>query len=364
MNTGCVKFLSVSLILIAYAACSSQNAVNGLPVKFVVPEKVLSIDRDSSFKFDFPENNSYGSLYLGNNSILFISEIVSGNEEGAAFYKAYSLCDFSYLGAHLTHGRGPGEFLFPELCGRYRLQETEHICEYIYDSMLKGAFAFDLVKSLEEGRDVSYPVVELSGETFYVYSYQDCFQLIVNLEHGRMFVKLTDRDGTVIKQTELYPGVCTQDNCTQLCFAEAINEERGILAMFMLSLPQINFLDIGTGEMKSVAVDKAYRRWDSIINVSDIESVMNSSMYYSMANCTSDYIIASYRSGITHYEMMEGDTGGTHLHVFNWNGDFLYDISLKETIGSPVYDSVRKHLYAIDYSDERICRYDLSCLLM
>ncbi len=350
------------ILLFLLVSCMPSNVVNGVPVRFVTPAKVLSLDCDSSFTFDFPEVECLGGLQLVSDSVLFVSDSPYRNEQ-TYFYKAYSLSDLSYLGGHLAYGRGPGEFLLPELLGHCKSKETVSTCDYIADIVQMRSFAYDFSASVSTGKDVVYPVSMLPSGTIYAYPFRDSLQLIVNTDNDRIMINLTDDEGAVLKSKELYPDVGTERNFPQLCFAEAINNDSGVLAMFMLSLPQINFLDIETGEIRTFAVDKAYRNWDSIINVFDVESVMNSPIYYSIAMCTSDHIIASYRSGITHNGMKNGDACGTHLHIFNWDGDFLYDVSLNETISSPVYDSARKHLYAIDYSHERIYRYDLSGII-
>ncbi|MCM1177414.1 MAG: TolB-like 6-bladed beta-propeller domain-containing protein [Bacteroides sp.] len=344
-----------------FCSCTSRNVINGIPVKFERPVTVMQMDCDRSFTFDFPEVICYGGLQLVNDSILFVYERPHENG-GMDFYKAYSLPDFSYLGAHLKKGRGPGEFLAPSFSGHCRSDETENRCDYIFDVVQNMSFAYDFIKSVESGKDIFYTISELPYGTLYASPYCDTLQLIANLENGSMSIRLTDKDMSTLKQIELYPGVSSEWNYNQLCYTEAISEKCGVIAMLMLSIPQINFLDLETGEIESHAVDKAYRRWKDLINLYDIESVMNSAIYYSWAGSTEDYIIATYRNGMTHNDMKNG-AKGTHLHIFNWDGDFLYDISLKETISSPVYDPVRKHLYAIDYADEHIYRYNLCGLI-
>lgn len=60
--------------------------------------------------------------------------------------------------------------------------------------------------------------------------------------------------------------------------------------------------------------------------------------------------------------MMQGGSP-TSIHVFNWDGDFLYDIGLEEDIDNIAYDSRSGHLYGFDKTSGRVVRYDFGGLL-
>ena len=50
-----------------------------------------------------------------------------------------------------------------------------------------------------------------------------------------------------------------------------------------------------------------------------------------------------------------------HLHIFDWNGNFLYDVSLKENLNAIAFDESNGRLLGADKDDD-IFEYDLSGL--
>jgi len=52
-----------------------------------------------------------------------------------------------------------------------------------------------------------------------------------------------------------------------------------------------------------------------------------------------------------------------HIHVFDWSGSFLYDITVRENVNAMAFDELGGMLYALDRTDNRIYRYDLSGLI-
>ena len=75
---------------------------------------------------------------------------------------------------------------------------------------------------------------------------------------------------------------------------------------------------------------------------------------------SSKYFMALYFGGATRQERREGVL--PHLHVFDWNGGFLYDIALNESIESVAFDEMDNKLYGVD-SNDSVYRYDMSELL-
>ena len=71
--------------------------------------------------------------------------------------------------------------------------------------------------------------------------------------------------------------------------------------------------------------------------------------------------MALYRGGLTTKEQMDG-TKNLHLHVFDWDGNFIYDISLSERLRAIALDESSKTLYGVDTFDN-IYKYDMSGVL-
>ena len=48
-----------------------------------------------------------------------------------------------------------------------------------------------------------------------------------------------------------------------------------------------------------------------------------------------------------------------HIHVFDWDGNFLYNFQLNDHIGAIAWDESSGYLYCTDNASGGIIRYDL-----
>ena len=83
--------------------------------------------------------------------------------------------------------------------------------------------------------------------------------------------------------------------------------------------------------------------------------------FYIGAASSEDYLFVSYL-GCSLKEERER-VPGTELRVFDWNGNYLCEIALKEEVETMTYDAKTGYLYSINEVGE-IVRYDLSSLLL
>ncbi len=130
------------------------------------------------------------------------------------------------------------------------------------------------------------------------------------------------------------------------------------VAEIMLLFPQINIFDTDNGTVRSLAVNRAYRNWKSVISR---QINLETTQYYVNAASGTDYIFAAYK-GIPLEQIIKGGSG-TSIHVFDWDGNFKYDIKVREDINYMTFDGRTKKLYCIEKQEGKIIRYDLSGLL-
>lgn len=123
----------------------------------------------------------------------------------------------------------------------------------------------------------------------------------------------------------------------------------------MIDTPQYFILNTNDGDIILKASDKTARTWKRTIQAS---AGPTGKTYYYSGTSTQEYLFVTYL-GIDNMNV-QAVGGGASVHVVNWSGDLLYEIKVKENIGSVAYDRQRKHLYALDRIDDRIFRYDLS----
>ena len=171
-----------------------------------------------------------------------------------------------------------------------------------------------------------------------------------------MLYEVVTADNEVRRSFNLFRSVSAENCLSQISHCTVVNQRAGLAALLMLGLPQMNILDLESGEVRSFAVDREYRRWRDIIDRYDGDS----GLYYNYATATEEVILATYAGK----SVMEfANDRNVHIHVFDWSGSFLYDITVRENVNAMAFDELGGMLYALDRTDNRIYRYDLSELI-
>ena len=358
------RFLYFFIIFPLLNSCVSENIVKDAPIRYVKPGKVLDIERDQHFVYDFPQTLACSDVIVANDSVLLLYNYVS-SYKNSSFYQAYSLGDYSYLGEFVRQGRGPGELLGPDLSGTYRSEKDDRTKCYILDLMLGQSFCFDLSMSIKERRNIIDKLSDLPPNTLYALPYQDSLQFIMNVENDNFQCHIIDQDAVKSKTFRLYPeNISAEKHIAQFGNCICLNQRKNTVSMVMTGIPQVNYLDLEKGTVFSIAVDRNYKDWKQIlISATNINQYMESMQYYNDATSALDYIIAVY----THRKIEDivNRTQGlpVHIHIFDWDGNFLYDLTVNENISRIDFDSKRKHLYGLDINEGKIYRYDLSGII-
>ena len=309
--------------LLLLCSCSGNNVVKEAHIRLAQAELKQSIEKDPSFVYDFPQARSCGYIYIIRNSILLLYDMAGGLED-TGLYKAYSLDDFSYLGELVLEGRGPGELLAPNLSGEF-IGMNDDMCCYINDSMLGFSYSLNLTASFDRNRTILEKIGELDKNVLYSVPYGDTLKFVMDIENDKILCHLSDMDGADIQNIGMYhDDIPVSRYISQLSNCIAVNPEAGIVSMPMMSLPQINFWDLNDNYIWSVAVGREYRRWRKTVMTADIESAMKSKLFYNNAVSSSEYVLAIYMDR-TIEDMISNFSGADpHIHVFDWNGNFLY----------------------------------------
>ncbi len=346
-------------VVLLLSACGHKNIVQDATIELVKPKHSLTIEKDPTFKGNFPQTLSCRDVFVANDSIMLLYDVViSGN--GRCFYKAYSLDDYSYLGGFLREGRGPGEVLSPDLCGTFNQSEG-----YIFEKMLYQSFSIDISEALAGNNCEIKKISDLPINTIYARPYHDSLQFVINMENDDILFHIIDRNAKKLQTFGLYPEDISAERCLpQLGNSVVINQNKNMAALVMLAIPQINFLNFEDGTVYSVAVDKKYRDWKNILqSATNIPAYMKSTQYYNNAESTPDYIMAVYIDRTIDDIVKGNHDQSSHIHIFNWEGDFLYDLQINENVSKIAYDSNRKFMYGLDTNEGRIYRYNMSHIL-
>ena len=300
-------------------SCNVRSGiVDNAPVTLTAPDKVVSLSADTTFRNTFPEVLDCYAMQIVRDSILVL--YVPATEEDPYHFKAYSTNTFDYLGEFIRTGRGPGEMIAPHIA------KSNVSAGYlgVNDNQTGTAYLVDVMKSIQDNNTVAADTSALPSDVLDWLPLPDSGQFFLQQDADEMIYRIVAADNGQ-KTLHPYRNIDGKGNVTWFSSFFTANDA-GKLAEIMIFFPQINFCDIESGSMYSVAVNREYRRWKSL---SDI------------------------RTGSCH---------GSSIHVFDWDGKFMYDIKVAEDISDMAYDSSAELMYCMD-AESRIIRYDLSGIL-
>lgn len=143
------------------------------------------------------------------------------------------------------------------------------------------------------------------------------------------------------------------ENGDYLHSIDRIKPDNKKIAMGMWMFPQINILDIETGELKGFRINKDI----------DFNYVINTHkklrLYYKAISVDDTYIYALYSDAFIEDGLEGYRAPANKIHIFDWNGNFVRKITLDQKILAMTLDPVRKYLYCIN-TEDIIYYYDLS----
>jgi hypothetical protein len=217
---------------------------------------------------------------------------------------------------------------------------------------LCAAFSLDIKKSVESQKTELSLLLKLPPQTLDAYPIgEDHIALVPQKDD--YICEILDRNGDQIKKISLFPNVPGSDYFEGLSSACVVNQDRRMLAMAMCMLPQVNILDITTGEKSTVAISKDYKNWHKILNDSNDER----RIYYTAITQSDKNIIALCMDS-SFEEWIKG-TKAPHLHIFDWEGNFLNDVTIQENLKTISFDDSTQILYGVDTNDS-VFKYDLA----
>lgn len=344
------KYLLIVPVLFM-VSCHHSGVMQDVPVELASPGKVVSVDCDSTFGNDFSEILNCFRLQIVNDTILVVQE--QTNNANDYIFKAYSVNDFNYMGAFVRNGRGPGEMIHPHMaiCSNARYLNINMNSE-------GKAYSVNVEETLRHGKLSIVQAYTLPMGAIDWLPLPDLGQFVLQSEKSCITYRYVGMNNEVSNTFELNKSIDKENFVTYLSSVMAGNLNNGKVVDAMIFFPQINIFDAENGTLKSVAVDKAYSTWKSVISRA-IGTVTK--QYYVGAATSQDYIFAAYKD-VTLEELMKR-VQGTSVHVFDWEGNFLYDIKVEEDIEDMTFDSRTGYLYCIEKSERKIVRYDLSVIL-
>lgn len=276
--------------------------------------------------------------------------IKASAKECPDFLYVYNTDNGRFAGSFLTKGRGENESITP-IYGSTYLNTSGRQSLYLFDLSSGLSYGFDVNESVTDGTTQLLSLGRMPSSTLYANPIHDSLHFARYPQPDGIVGELIDGKGTVKKKISVYPSISGYDYFSNLSSADAVFTGSSTIAMAMLNLPQINILDISSGERRTYAVGKSYKHWKKIFTEGE------QTMYYMGATATDRYLFTLYY-GVPILDWVHGNFI-SHIHIFSKDGHFIYDITLSEKIEALTYDRASTCLYGAD-QDDRIYRYDLS----
>lgn len=328
-------------IIIIVAGCSNVCIVNNTHVKFDNEKSVIVFQGAENLTSAMPHDALFTEINIIGDSLLLLRQSIDNLDEYDLFYKVYTLSDFSLKGDFVRKGRGPGEVLNPTST----MRNVSVPFFLIYDSM-SGMYKWNVSESIRTGTTAISFAGNLPNLTMYAAPLSDTTMFMMRMYDNKMLGDVVDESAGTIYSYDLYDkDVNVSNYMHRLNCCIVLNPDKNIVAWGMLGLPIINFLEFHSGEMKSVAVDRCYKNWKAEMAEQDPRRWKR---YYYDAAAGVDKIFLIYEKN--------------HIHVFGWNGNFIYDIVVQEQLRSIDYCQKEQCLYGIS-DDNKIYRYNFSSLL-
>lgn len=251
-------------------------------------------------------------------------------------------------------GRGPDEMISAVSC-RLVKGIGDSLFLHAYDLSSQCNFVeINLTEALISGNVAFRPLGKVIPTTLHAFEMDDSTNLYYRLDDNFQKMQRMFKDGSrIISSHTLFPDIAANE-FSIMSFSCHVKEGTDKVAICMSSFPELNFLDMNTGDRSSVVFSP------KLDFRTEFDRHLSTRKYPDMANgiCYSDEDnICVFRYSLYH------ENPSTYIApsvlVFDWDGNFKHELLLYEPCGMRVVDSENKLLYAVT-EDDVLYRYDLS----
>lgn len=267
----------------------------------------------------------------------------------------FSLEGKEYYGSYIERGRGHNEMLFPQLRG-FTKNHNNEILVNVFDMNLKQVGAWNLSTSLLNKKTEFANSFKTEGLALnFIQTYSNYISL--REKGNELYCSLICRDSiSLVKDIKpLYPGVSITDYMDKLSSAVIFDDSTRQLVMAMMMLPQVNFLNVSTGEKKTVAISNNFRKWKQNFEKDNDEQTI----YYIDCTKVDNLYVGLYVN--TTFENWSKGIYEPYLHCFDNRGNILFNLRIKQRLKSIAYDKLHNRLLGVDINDKLYC-YSLNSL--
>ena len=358
------------MLLFVFSACDDRNNdANYLNGEIVCVNKDSVKVRDITSKAIQVENYGHGMFSVYDSLIVFWSIKFPSH-----FFCIYNIDTEEEIGYFCNKGKGHNEFLSVGSITQFfkagdDLKTT--ICDFnnqkiffwnISQSILKKTTEYDTI--------ISYNNLNLSKNTLVdnlFYQPDDTFlgkiksQYFIEGDTPLPYYKQWCLSDGIINDYHVYKKIETDDNISddsvedRIYSVDAVKPDGSKIVQAMSLVPQINIIDTKTGKIISCRISDVSR-------VSLFDSKRDDGrVYYNSVQADDNYIYATYWGDKQWDASLGTKCPFIHIiHVFNWDGEMLYEMKTDRVFFRIALDPVRNRLYTSNLDTDEMYYIDLN----
>ncbi len=337
---ACKDILIVLLVVFTYS-CNNVGIMNS-KVRYVKPEEELCIKRDTTIDL----NRTDRIINPVDIQIIESDYLIAKCQPTAKFpfyFYAFDISNFNECLLFGRKGRGSDELIEPRILkfqndngNLWFYDNTKFLYRYnpCNNQMLKVIQLPSSFFDITMASDTSFFYSSFNGEIY-------CNQA-------------SDFKGEEVANYAMNP-ILTNEGQVTVISSQLASCLDGKIVEAMVCLPQVNIYDIKRNSVISIAVEKSYKKWKTLLNRALDASTRQ---YYMAIAPSSDYIFAVY-SGATLAEIYQDGGYNNEIHIFDWDGNFKYRIKIDEHLSRITFDEKQGQLYGIEKETGHIVRYNI-----
>lgn len=286
------------------------------------------------------------------------------------FFNIINLDTGKKIGYFCEKGQGPEEALSVNCISQIFRKEND-LCTYLWAYNESRLFLWNISQSIEKGITVYDTIVSYDKNRYFFLFYQPEDILFVNRPSDMLnreeattpfYEKRSIGTQEVIRDYRIYKKT-TQRNrdASRLEFSlfytwDVIKPDGSKIAQAMKHLPQINILDIHTGDV----VGYRMRNSPDFSFLEEDTEIRSMNVYYNNLHADNNYIYATYWGKESWPDRIgDGLPLFNIIHVFDWSGKQLYELITDRSFFRVWKDQVRNRLYTIDMNNDEVYYLDL-----
>lgn len=348
--SGLIKITLLFFVLIIFACCNTKNVFNGEFRQVHLKNGIIELHETL---VNVEELNSTDMLVV-DTFMVMLSEHYDDK-----FLSIYNLNDLTFYGRFVSQGRGPNECLYLTI---YPENQDDSTKIWMFDS--PDIKVLDITNSVKQqtaviSKNIKFSKSRLAHGVSSWYRIND--SLIVGKEvlyaspkENIRIIKYNLNQDTILEEFKMYNNLFFNDY--SLFFGTlGVKKDGSRIVNSMLFFNQLNFYDFEEQRGFSVSTDP------EPVGITEIPPVKGQNVlsynirnhYYVRLRITDDLIFVSYCRDKDH-EMQKC----SEIHVFNWDGDFLYILKPEEKFGMYEIDEKNRRLY-LYRKDEKLYAVDI-----